>query len=82
MALLLNAYQRYINLKYTEGLKFYNSAFHGFESLLAECQKINFVNQDFQKINDQMNCLGSQFGYNHVFKRVPKTRMISKLLAH
>jgi hypothetical protein len=34
------------------------------------------VNQDFQKLNDQINCLGMQFGYNYVFKRVPKTCMI------
>jgi hypothetical protein len=57
MALLLNSYQRYIDLKSTEGLKLYNGALHGFESLLADGQKINLVNQDFQKLNDQMNCL-------------------------
>jgi hypothetical protein len=34
------------------------------------------VPEDFQKIMDQMNCLGSQYGYNHMFKRVPLTRTI------
>jgi hypothetical protein len=43
-----------------EALKLYNGALHGFESSLAEGQKINLVNQDFQKLNDQMNCLGLQ----------------------
>jgi hypothetical protein len=76
MAILLYAYQRCINLKSVEGLKFYNSALHGFKSPLVECQKINFVNQDFQKLNGQMNCLGLQFRYEHVFERVPKTHMI------
>ena len=76
MALVLNAYQRYIDLKSVEGLKLYNGTLHGFESPLAEGQKNNLVNQDFQKLNDQMNHLGLQFGYNYVFKRVPKTRMV------
>jgi hypothetical protein len=76
MALLLNAYQRYIDLKSVEGLKLYNGTLHGFESPLAEGQKNNLVNQDFQKLNDQMNHLGLQFGYNHVFKCVSKTSMI------
>jgi hypothetical protein len=44
MALLLNAYQRYIDLKSMEGLKLYNGALHGFESLHMEGQKINLVN--------------------------------------
>jgi hypothetical protein len=76
MALLLNSYWRYIDLKSTEGLKLYTGALHGFESPLADGQNINLVNQDFQKLNDQINCLGMQFGYNYVFKRVPKTCMI------
>jgi hypothetical protein len=76
MALLLNAYRRYMDLKSAEGLKLYNNALHGFESPLAEDQKINLVNRDFQKLNDQMNRLGLQFGYNYIFKRVPKTRTI------
>jgi hypothetical protein len=76
MALLLNSYQRYIDLESAEGLKLYNGALYGFESPLADGQKINLVNQDFQKLNDQMNCLGSQFRYEYVFKRVPKTRMV------
>jgi hypothetical protein len=76
MALLLNSYQRYIDLKSMEGIKLYNVALHGFVSPLAEGQKINLVNQDFQKLNDQMNCLGLQFGYDYVFKRVPKTCMV------
>jgi hypothetical protein len=59
-----------------EGLKHYNGALHGFESPLAEGQKINLVNQDFQKLNDQMNHIGLQFGYNYAFKPVPKTRMV------
>jgi hypothetical protein len=49
---------------------------HGFESPLADGQKINLVNQDFQKLNDQMNHLGSQFRYIYVFKCVPKTRKV------
>jgi hypothetical protein len=71
MALSLNSYQRYIDFKSMERLKLYNGALHGFESLLVDGQKINLVNQDFQKLNDQMNCLGSQFGNNYVFKCVP-----------
>ena len=59
-----------------EGLKLYNGTLHGFESPLAEGQKNNLVNQDFQKLNDQMNHLGLQFGYNYVFKRVSKTCMV------
>jgi hypothetical protein len=47
MALLLNAYSGYIDLKSAEGLKLYNGALHGFESPLAEGQKINLANQDF-----------------------------------
>jgi hypothetical protein len=34
------------------------------------------VPEDFQKITDQMNCLGLQYGYDHMFKRVPLTRTI------
>jgi hypothetical protein len=76
MALSPNSYQRYIDLKSAEGLKLYNGALHGFESLLTDGQKINLVNQDFQTLNDQMNCLGLEFEYNYVFKHVPKTCMV------
>jgi hypothetical protein len=76
MALSLNSYQKYIDLKSAEGLNLYKSGLHGFESPLADGQKIDLVNQDFQKLNDQMNHLGSQFGYNYVFKRVPKSHMV------
>jgi hypothetical protein len=81
MSLLLNSYQRYIDLKSTEGIKLYNGALHGFESPLAEGQKLNLVNEDFQKLNDQMNCLGLQFGYNYVFKHVPKTCMVVSVIS-
>jgi hypothetical protein len=49
MALTLNPFWRYIDLKTSEGLKIFNSALHGFESPLAESAKINLVPQDFQK---------------------------------
>jgi hypothetical protein len=42
----------------------------------AQLRLINLVNQDFQKLNDQMNHLGLQFGYNYVFKCFPKTRLV------
>jgi hypothetical protein len=34
------------------------------------------VPEDFQKITDQMNHLGLQYGYNHMFKRIPLTQTI------
>jgi hypothetical protein len=69
MALTLNSFRGYIDLKTPEGLKIFNSALHGFDSPLAEGAKINLVSQDFQKLNDNLNCLGSQYGYNHLFKQ-------------
>jgi phospholipase/lecithinase/hemolysin len=76
MALTLNPFRRYIDLKTSEGLKTFNSALHGFESPLAESAKINLVPQDFQKLSEQLNCLGSQYGYDHLFKRAATTRTI------
>jgi hypothetical protein len=38
MVLLLNSYQRYIDLKSTEELEVYNGALHGFKRPLTECQ--------------------------------------------
>ncbi len=73
MALTLNPYQRHIDLKTSEGLKIFNSALHGFDSPLAESAKINLVPQDFQKLSDQLNCLGSQYGYNQLFKQAANT---------
>ncbi len=70
-ALTLNSYQRYINLQTTDGLKLYNSALHDFESPVAKNARINLIPQDFQKLSDQMNCLGSQYRYDYLFKRVP-----------
>ena len=76
MALTLNPFWRYIDLKTSEGLKTFNSALHGFDSLLPESAKINLVPQDFQKLCDQLNRLGSQYGYDHLFKRAATTRTI------
>jgi hypothetical protein len=73
MALSLNAYRRYINLKSAEGVKLYTTATNGFESTLLEGAKINLVNQDFQKLSNQMNRLVEIFGFDHLFKHVPKT---------
>jgi hypothetical protein len=76
MSLTLNAYRRYIDLQSTDGWKLYNNALTSFESLLAKGARIDLVPEDFQKITDQMNCLGLQYGYNHMFKRVPLTQTI------
>jgi hypothetical protein len=76
MALTLNHFWRYIDLKTSEGLKTFNSALHGFDSPLAESAKINLVPQDFQKLSDQLNHLGSQYGYDHLFKQAATTRTI------
>jgi hypothetical protein len=46
---------------------------HGFDSLLVENAKINLVPQYFQKLSDQLNCLGSQYGYDHLFKQAAIT---------
>jgi hypothetical protein len=72
----LNPYRRHIDLKTSEELKIFNSALHGFDSLLAESVKINLVPQDFQKLSDQLNCLGSQYGYNHFFKQAATSQTI------
>jgi hypothetical protein len=78
MALTLNPFRRYIDLKTSEaeGLNTFNSALHCFDSPLAESTKINLVPQDFQKLSDQLNRLGSQYGYDHLFKRAATTRTI------
>jgi hypothetical protein len=73
---MLNPYWRQIDLKTSEGLTIFNSALHGFDSPLAESTKINLVPQDFQKLSDQLNHLGSQYGYNHLFKQTVPTWMI------
>jgi hypothetical protein len=77
MALTLTPYRRHIDLKTSEGLKIFNSALHGFDSSLAESAKINLVPQDFQKLSDQLNCLGSQYGYDHLFKQAATTHTIN-----
>jgi hypothetical protein len=72
----LKQYQRYIDFKTSEGLRIFNSTLHDFDSQLAEGAKINLISQDFQKLSDNLNCLRSQYGYNHVFKHAPTTQMI------
>ena len=69
MALTLNPFRRYIDLKSSDGLKIINSALHGFDSTLAESAKINLVPQDFQKLSNHLNCFGNQYGFDHLFKR-------------
>ena len=54
----------------------FNSALHGFDSPLAESTKINLVPQDFQKLSDHLNHLGSQYGYNYLIKQAPTTQTI------
>jgi hypothetical protein len=76
MALTLNPFLRYIDLKTSKGLKTFNSAIHGFDSPLAESAKIGLVPQDFQKLSNQLNRLGSQYGYDHLFKQAATTQMI------
>ena len=76
MALTLNPFQRYIDLKTSEGLNTFNSALHGIDSPLAESAKINLVPQDFQKLSNQLNRLGSQYGYGYLFKQAATTRTI------
>ena len=76
MALTLNPFRRYIDLKTSEGLKIFNSALHGFESPLAESAKINLVPQDFQKLSDHLNRLGNQFAFDYLFKRAATTQTI------
>jgi hypothetical protein len=66
----------YIDLQSTDGWKLYNNALTSFKSLLAKSAKINLVPEDFQKIADQMNRLGLQYGYNHMLKRLPLTQTI------
>ena len=76
MALMLNPFRRYIDLKSSDGLKIFNSALHGFDSTLAESAKINLVPQDFQKLSDHLNRFGNQYGYNHLFKQAATIRTI------
>jgi hypothetical protein len=70
MALPLNPFRRYIDLKTSEaeGLNTSNSALHGFDSPLAESAKINLVPQDFQKL--------VEYGYDHLLKQIATTRTI------
>jgi hypothetical protein len=42
----------------------------------VENAKINLVLQYFQKLSDQLNRLGSQYGYEHLFKQAATTRTI------
>jgi hypothetical protein len=68
MALTLNPFRRYIDLKTSEGLKIFNSTLHGFESPLAENAKIGLVPEDFQKLSDHLNRLGNQFAFDYLVK--------------
>jgi hypothetical protein len=76
MYLTLNAYQRYIDLQTMNGLQLYISVFHRFKIPLTKRTKINLTPQDFQKLAEQMNRLGSQYGCNHMFKQIPLTHTV------
>ncbi len=43
---------------------------------LQKAWKFNLVPQDFQKLSDQLNHLGSQYGYDHLFKWAAITQAI------
>ena len=43
---------------------------------LRKALKINLVPQDFQKLSNHLNCLGSQYGYDHLFKQAATTQTI------
>ena len=76
MALTLNPFWRYIDLKSSDELKTFNSALHGFDSTLTESAKINLVPQDFQKLSDHLNRFENQYGYGHLFKQAATNQMI------
>ena len=76
MSLTLNPYRRLIDLKTPEGLKTFNNALHGFDSPLVDSTKISLVPQDFQKFCNQLNCLGLQFGYDHLYIRAATNHTI------
>jgi hypothetical protein len=42
----------------------------------VESAKNNFVPQDFQKLSNHLNRLGSQYGYNYLFKWAATTQTI------
>jgi hypothetical protein len=65
----LNSYRNFIDIKTKEGQSLVSNAIDKFTSPLIGDDCIFLIGPDFQKLKDNINRLGSRYGYNYIFKR-------------
>ncbi len=68
MASQLNKYRNFIDICTKEGQALVSNAIDKFSSLLVGKDCISLIGPNFQKLKDNINCLGSRYGYTYLFK--------------
>jgi hypothetical protein len=76
MASQLNSYRNFINIGNKEGKTLVANAIDKFISPLIDDERISLVAKDYQKLKDNVNRLGSHYGYNHLFKHCATTKIV------
>jgi hypothetical protein len=69
MASQLNSYCNFINICTKEGQALVSNAIDKFSSPLVGEDCISLIGPNLQKLKDNINCLGSHYGYDYLFKR-------------
>jgi hypothetical protein len=68
MASQLNSYRNFINIGNKEVHSLVANAINKFISPLSGDERISLVAKDYQKLKDNINRLGSRYGYDYLFK--------------
>jgi hypothetical protein len=77
MASQLNSYRNFINIGNKEGQTLVANAIDKFISPLIGNERISLVAKDYQKLKDNVNHLGSYYGYDHLFKQCATTKIVT-----
>ncbi len=76
MASQLNSYRNFINIGNKEGQTLVANAINKFNNPLIGNERISLVAKDHQKLKDNVNCPGSCYGHDHLFKHCATTMIV------
>jgi len=76
MASQLNGYHNFIDIRNKEGQSLVYNADDKFISPLVGDECIQLLGKDFQKLKDNLLCLVSQYGYDHLTKHCATVRTV------
>ena len=64
----LNSYRNFIDIRTIEGQALVSNAINKFTSLLMGEDQISLIGTNFQKLKNNIFCIGSHFGKDYLFK--------------